>query len=98
VTEEGDASETGTALDRVFMSAFATNITYEFTEFTKLELIGVIDFYQGDDYYVQPQLVHDVTDSLAVTVGLDLIGGPRDTFFGEFKENDRVYVKLKYTF
>jgi len=96
--EEADAPETGTALDRVFMSAFATNITYEFTEFTKLEIVGIMDFYQGDDYYVQPQLVHEVTDDLSVTVGLDLLGGPRDTFFGEFKENDRVYVKLKYTF
>lgn len=98
VTEEGKAPETGTALDRIFRSAFATNMTYEFTDFTKLEIVGVIDFYQGDDFYVQPQVVHEVTDSLEITVGLDLLGGPRGTFFGEFKDNDRAYVKLKYTF
>ncbi len=98
VTHKGEALDTGTALDRVFRSAFATNMTYEFTDFTKLEIIGVIDFYQGDDFYIQPQLVHEVTDNLEITAGLDLLGGPRDTFFGEFKDNDRVYVKLKYTF
>jgi hypothetical protein len=98
VTKEGKAIDTGTALDRIFMSAFATNIKYEFTEFTRLEVVGVIDFDEGDDYYVQPQLVHEVNDNLEVTAGLDLIGGPRNTFFGEFKDNDRFYIKLKYTF
>ena len=80
------------------MSAVAVDLTYKFTEYTKFELKGAIDFYQGDDYYVQSQLVHEMTDNFEVTVGFDALGGPRDTFLGQFRDNDRVYVKLKYAF
>jgi hypothetical protein len=98
VNHESESLDTGASLDSIFKSAFATNVTYGFTEYTKLEVVGIIDVYQGDDYYVQPQLVHEVTDDLEITAGLDLLGGPSGTFFGEFKDNDRVFVKLKYTF
>ena len=79
-------------------SAIAANITYEFTEYTRLEIQGAIDFYQGEDYYVESQLVHEMNDNFEITVGCDVIGGPRDTFFGQFRDNDRLFVKLKYTF
>ena len=98
VTREGEGFDGGAGLDSLLVNAIAGNITYEFTEYTKLELIGVVDLYQGDDYYFQPQLIHQMTDDFEITVGLDLIGGPSDTFFGQFKDNDRVFVKLKYTF
>ncbi len=98
VTEKGSALDTGTALDRVFMSAVATKITYEFSEYTRLEVKGAVDFYQGNDFYFQSQMVHQVTDNFEVAVGVDVLGGPRDTFFGQFKDNDRMFAKLKYTF
>ena len=98
VTKEGDGFDTGSSLDRVLVNALAGNITYEFTEYTKLEIRGLVDFYQGDDYYFQPQVVHQVSDEFEVTVGLDILGGPSDTFFGEFRDNDRLFVKLKYAF
>jgi hypothetical protein len=98
VTDQGNNIGTGTPLDKVLMSAFATNIKYEFTEYTRLELRGIVDFFQGDDYYVQPQLVHEMTDNFEITLGLDILGGPEDTFFGQFKDNDRFFTKLKYTF
>ncbi|GAB4346494.1 MAG: hypothetical protein Kow0099_27780 [Candidatus Abyssubacteria bacterium] len=99
VTKKGNTLDTGTPpLDRIFMSAVAVKLTYEFTEYTRLEMRGAMDFHQGNDYYVQPQLVHDATDNFQVTLGFDVLGGPRDTFFGQFKNNDRIYVKLKYVF
>jgi hypothetical protein len=98
VTKEGSGFDTGSAVDRVLVSAVAGNITYEFTDYTKLELRGAVDFHQGDDYFIQSQLVHDMTDDFEITVGLDILGGPSDTFFGRFRDNDRVFVKLKYTF
>ena len=98
VTKEGSGFDTGSSLDRVLVNAIAGNITYDFTEYTKLELRGLVDFYQGDDYYFQPQFVHQMTDDFEITVGLDILGGPSDTFFGQFKDNDRVFVKLKYMF
>ncbi|UCD57807.1 MAG: hypothetical protein JSV16_01475, partial [Candidatus Hydrogenedentota bacterium] len=99
VTKEGATLETDRPpLDRVLMGAIAANIQYEFTEFTRLELRGAIDFHQGDDYYFQPQLVHEMTDNFEITLGFDVLGGPRNTFFGQFKDNDRFFVKLKYTF
>ncbi len=88
----------GSSLDMAFMGAFATNITYDITEYTSIEFIGIVDVDQGDDYYLQPQLIRQVTDSFEVAVGLDVIGGPEDTFLGQFKDNDRVFFKLKYAF
>jgi len=96
--ERKEGFDSGTSLDRVLVGALAWNITYEFTEYTKLELTGVVDFHQGDDYYFQPMLTHQVSDEFAVTVGFDILGGPADTFFGEFKDNDRIFTKLKYAF
>jgi hypothetical protein len=98
VTKKGDDFDTGSSIDRVLVNAIAGNITYDFTEYTKLELRGLVDFYQGDDYYFQSQLIHQMNDNFEITVGLDIIGGPSDTFFGQFKDNDRVFVKVKYTF
>ena len=100
VNKKGGGMETGgPPLDRVFMSAVAANITYEFTEYTRVEVQGAIDLYQDDDYYFQPKLVHEMTDNLEIALGVDLLGGSRDTtFFGQFKDNDRVFLKLKYTF
>lgn len=87
-------SPLGTALT----GAFAANITYDLSEYTKVELRGIVDVDGGDDYYFQPQLVHEVTDSFEVTAGLDIVGGPSGTFFGDFRDNDRVFMKLKYSF
>lgn len=98
VTKDGKDPEMESGLGRVLKGAVATSIEYEFTEYTKIEIQGAIDFDKGDDYYFQPQLVHQMTDAFEITVGLDLIGGPKDTFFGQFKDNDRVFVKLKYAF
>jgi len=98
VTDEGKALDTGTALDQVFMSAFATKVRYEFTDYTKLEIEAAVDLYQGNDYYFQPQLIHQMTDNFEIAFGVDVIGGPSDTFLGQFKDNDRLFVKLKYTF
>ncbi|MBI4831920.1 MAG: hypothetical protein HY801_10285 [Candidatus Lindowbacteria bacterium] len=98
VTDHGNDLDTGTPLDKVLMSALATNIKYEFTEYTRLEIRGILDFYQGEDYYVQPELIHELTDNFEIALGLDILGGPESTFFGQFEDGDRVYAKLKYTF
>jgi hypothetical protein len=31
-------------------------------------------------------------------VGLNIIEGQKDAFFGQFKDNDHVFMELKYTF
>jgi len=98
VTEKATGSDMGTSLDRVLTSAVAINVTWEFSDYTKLEVTGAYDFDQGDDYFFQPQLVHQMNDYFEITVGIDVIGGPKDTFLGQFKDNDRLFVKLKYAF
>jgi hypothetical protein len=98
VTDEGNELETETPpLDRILTNAITTNTRYEFTDYTWLEIRAAYDFDQHD-YYIQPQLAHSVNDNLTVILGLDLLGGPLDTFLGQFRENDRVYAKLIYVF
>ena len=52
-----------------------------------------------NDYYILPSITHKLSDSLAVTAGANIFGGEQDhTFFGQFDENDNLYVSLRFDF
>jgi len=52
-----------------------------------------------EDYYVNPEMRHSLSDELWVAVGANVFGGSRPhTFFGQFDRNDNVYVTVRYSF
>lgn len=52
-----------------------------------------------EDYYVIPEVRHDLSDGFWAALGGNVFGGDRDaTFFGQFDMNDNVYVTLRYEF
>jgi hypothetical protein len=52
-----------------------------------------------EDYYVNPEIRHSLSDELWVAGGANLFGGSRSTtFFGQFDRNDNVYVTVRYSF
>jgi len=48
--------------------------------------------------WVNPELEYDYSDRISLTLGADILGGGPDDFFGQFDDNDRVFVELKYAF
>jgi hypothetical protein len=41
---------------------------------------------------------YNFDNHLSGRVGLNVIEGKKNAFFGQFKDNDHVFVELKYTF
>ncbi|MDY6974081.1 MAG: AMIN domain-containing protein [Thermodesulfobacteriota bacterium] len=50
------------------------------------------------DYYLNPHITYKHTDNLSLILGVYLLGGDRETLFGNFKDNDEVYLSIKYSF
>ena len=52
-----------------------------------------------EDYYINPELRHTISDEFWVAVGANLFGGSAEhTFFGQFERNDNIYTTLRFTF
>lgn len=52
-----------------------------------------------EDYFLQPEVFHKLTDTFSATLGANVFGGHTDTtFFGEFEESDNVYAIVRFDF
>jgi hypothetical protein len=63
--------------------------------------LSLFAFYSPaeNDYLLQPVVSYKVSDSLSVAFGGNVFGGEkRSTFFGQFDQNDNVYMNLRYDF
>lgn len=49
-------------------------------------------------YYLNPYAIVQYWPNVHIELGGDVLGGPRDTFVGFFRDNDQVYVTLKVFF
>jgi hypothetical protein len=50
------------------------------------------------DYWLQGSLRYAVDDNLSVKVGADLFAGTSSGSFGQFHNNDRIYLVVEYCF
>jgi hypothetical protein len=51
------------------------------------------------DYFLQPEVSHKVTDNLSVSLGANIFGGSSAaTFFGQFKQSDNVFFRVRFDF
>ncbi len=91
-------NEVLTLPNNAFTDAVITRLLFRFSEATQLEVGGTVNLVGSANYYSKAALTHKLTDSLHVTVGLDILGGARDTVWGRWRDNDRVYCFLKYFF
>jgi hypothetical protein len=81
-----------------YRNAAIGRLLFHFDDDTQFEVGGTVNFERSVNSYLKAALTHKITDALHAIVGLDLISGPRDTFWGRWRDNDRVYVSLKYFF
>ena len=51
-----------------------------------------------EDGYVRPVVTHKWSDAVAVTAGGNFMWGDDGTFFGQLKNNNNLYLRLRYSF
>ncbi|MEW6089240.1 MAG: DUF1302 family protein [bacterium] len=78
-------------------------LTLRLTQFLKYESwkLSLFTFYGIDekDSMLIPEAMYKFSDELALTIGGNIIDGDKEwTTFGQFKENDNVYMRMKYDY
>jgi hypothetical protein len=81
-----------------FRDAVIGRLLVHFNDDTQLEVGGTVNFVGSVNHYLNVELTHKATDALHVTTGVDLFNGPRDTFWGRWRDNDRFYMRVEYFF
>ncbi len=80
-----------------FRHALVLNNIWKYTEFIRLNLKAYVNLEQGD-FVLQPEISWQPIDSMTVVVGGDVLGGRPNTFFGQFRDNDRIRFRISYAF
>ena len=61
------------------------------------EILGV-HYFERNDFYLRPKIAYDLADGWRMSVGAEVFGGPRVSFFGRVKENTGAFAELLYSF
>ncbi|MFQ5637896.1 MAG: DUF1302 family protein [bacterium] len=84
-------------LKHIFQKSMTARMEYELSNFSKVSLEGVVNM-KNKDYYLRPEFSYEIADGVKLNVSADILGGHRNSFFGAFRDNKRVQVKVKYSF
>jgi hypothetical protein len=99
VTDRSAPGVIPNVLSRVFRSAILARGRYSFSGGDLvLEATGVFLLYSKDSQYFQAKLAWRALDWLKLTLGWDVLAGPKNTFFGQFRDDDRAFAFLEVTF
>lgn len=62
--------------------------------------ISISCFYEIEDkdYLITPKIEYSPSDSLAITLGINIFEGKEDTMLGHYDKNDAVFIDTKYSF
>ncbi|MHA2284196.1 MAG: DUF1302 family protein [Promethearchaeota archaeon] len=86
-----------TDLNHVFRKSLMGKADLSFGEYTKITFEDIFNV-ETEDWWVQLGFEKSIVDGVNLYAFIDLLDGPQDSFFGTFKDNRRVQVKLKYNF
>jgi len=86
-----------TDLEHLFRESLFGKADLSFTEFSKVTIEGFYNV-ETDDWWVRPGAAWSVWDGLEFRIGVDLIGGPGDSYLGSVSNNERLQARLKYSF
>ena len=62
------------------------------------QILWIQSFSGGADRLIRPRLNWYFDRNATLAFGADIFAGPRDRFFGNFANRDRVYAELRYDF
>ena len=77
-------------------NSLLSRIKYSFNENWAVKLDGSYNFSKGDSY-IEPTVVWQ-QNRWEVKAGMGIFSGPKDTFFGRYKDDDRFFMKTTYNF
>ncbi len=86
-----------TDLNHIFRKTIMGKLDFNFDDYSKLYVNYVWNILTKD-WYIQPGIDVSITDGVQLRTSVDLLGGELDSFFGTYKDNNRVQVRLKYSF
>ncbi len=84
-------------LQHVFRKSLFGRAELNLGAYSKLTLEGVVNGYAGD-WWFRPGFDWSVADGVQLIAQADVLGGPVDSFFGTYRDNSRVHVRMRYSF
>lgn len=82
---------------RTLTNSLLMNLELKFSEDTLLKF-GLIQNFDLQDSYVSTAFSHQLSDDFKVSVGLDVLNGTSDSLFGQWTNNDRLFLSSSYNF
>jgi len=80
-----------------FHQALVVNSTWKFSESVQFNFKGYVNLVEYD-YVLQPEIAWKPIDSMAIVLGGDVLSGQTTSFFGQYRDNDRLRCRISYTF
>ncbi|MBN2224612.1 MAG: DUF1302 family protein [Deltaproteobacteria bacterium] len=83
-----------------FQSGVSLYTYKEFELFGRKVVPEVRALYEinGNSFFIMPKVTYKWSDTLELSLGLNIFEGDRDTIFGYFTDNDQVFFEIKYIF
>ena len=91
----GDLVQTG--FDRVLTDTAVGRAVLSFSERTRLEVGGTFNF-ADNGYLARVAIRHTAFDALEIQAGVDLLEGDAASFYGNWDNNDRLFLFSTYSF
>ncbi|MFT4929575.1 MAG: hypothetical protein ACI8WB_005709 [Phenylobacterium sp.] len=82
---------------RTLTNSILMNLELKFSEDTLFKL-GLIQNFDKQDRYVSMEFSHQLSDDFKISTGLDLLSGSSDSLFGQWSDNDRLFLNTSYHF
>jgi uncharacterized protein DUF1302 len=84
-------------LDHV-QHGFSARIGYRWLNDTLRAELEAVAWITRFNYLVRPKVIYAITDRWTVTAGADVFGGPRESFFGQLRDDTTAYLEVRWSF
>jgi hypothetical protein len=95
--ETKDQENNRTYINRIYTNSLLTRLTHTYDYQISGELNYIYNF-DKDDYFVRLLYSHQRNDFVKTNLGVDIYGGPDNSFYGAYKTNDRVFAGVELSF
>lgn len=93
-----DSPAFGSGLARVFTNSLLSTVNYKISDAFEIETNLLFNLDDHLSYVIKPEIHYDISDKTKLVLGVDIIEGVQETFFGQFEEDDRAYFSLRHSF
>ncbi|MCP4622683.1 MAG: hypothetical protein GY850_04030 [bacterium] len=100
IPHQGDSNQDSggvAALRHFYEYALLVGAELKFSPFSLLKFQGFVNLEEGD-HLTKTEFIWKPLDGLALALGADFLGGGKDTFFYQFRSNDRFKAEITYEF